>query len=318
MSFPTFNALTDQLIQLFQSNHYAEALDLVTREGPRFPADRIWADYWRMCAAARVGSRPLVYQIARQALAEGVWYGEVMWRKTPSFQPLQGDPDFERLVAASHAAEAQDTPADAPVLLTRLPENHSPASPLLVALHGNQRTALHTLPFWQVAVSQGWVLALPQSRQAMYKGAYVWDDLDAAYANVQAHFTQLQHQITFDPNRIVLAGHSMGGLAAIQMALRGAPHVRGFVANGPAVPFLDAPDELEALLAPARERGVRGYFTVGAQDDDINPDEIRALADKLQSAGVACALEIVPNATHAYSSAYDAALLRALAFVDAA
>jgi pimeloyl-ACP methyl ester carboxylesterase len=315
MAFPTFNTLTDQLGQLFQNKHYAEALDLITREGPRFPEDRLWADYWRMCAAARVENRSLVYQIAEQSLANGLWYGKVMWRQTPSFLPLQGDPDFERLVTASHAAEEQDTPSTAPVLLTRLPENYSPTSPLLIALHGNQSTAANTLPFWQAAVAQGWALALPQSTQAMFKGAYAWDDLEIAQAGVQTHFTQLQQQIAFDSTRVILAGHSMGGLVAIQIALTGALNVRGFVANGPAIPFMDTPEVLEALLAPARERGLRGSFIVGAQDEDILVDEIHALAAKLQSADIACNLEIVPATTHAYAPAYDAALLRALTFV---
>ena len=64
MSFPTFKSLDEQLTQFFQNKQYAEALDLITREGPRFPSDRMLADYWRMCAAARVGNYPLVYNVA--------------------------------------------------------------------------------------------------------------------------------------------------------------------------------------------------------------------------------------------------------------
>jgi dienelactone hydrolase len=152
----------------------------------------------------------------------------------------------------------------------------------------------------------------------MYKGAYVWDDLPAAFADVQAHFAQLQRELTFDPDRVVLAGHSMGGLVAIHMALAGALKVRGFVANGPAVPFLETPEELEALLPAARERRVRGYLIVGAKDEAIFADKIQALAERLQSAGIACQIENVPEATHDYTSAYDSALLRALEFVAGA
>lgn len=314
MTFPTFDALTQQLIQHFQNKQYAEALELVTREGPNFPENRIWADYWHMCAAARVGNRALLVQVAERSLADGLWYGQTMWRQTPSFAPLQGEADFECLVAASHAAEKRDTPAE-PVLITHLPENHSTASPLLVALHGNQRTAALTLPFWQAAVAQGWALAVPQSSQAMYKDAYMWDDLTVSFAEVETHFAHWQQTLMFNERRVVLAGHSMGGLVAIQMALKGALGVRGFVANGPAVPFLEAPEELEAFLPAARERGLRGYFIVGDKDEDIFVDKIHALAEKLQAAGVACYVEIVPDATHDYVSTYDAALLRALAFV---
>lgn len=315
MPFPSFDALTNQLVLLFRNQQYNEALDLISREGPHFPADRPWADYWHMCAAARVGQRDLVYHIAEQGLADGFWYGETLWRKSPSFQPLQGDPTFERIIAASRAAEVRDTPAT-PVRFMHLPGTHSPASPLLVALHGNQRVASHTFPFWQAAVAQGWALALPQSTQVMYKGAHVWDDLDAAFADVRGHFAQLQRELTFDSERVVLAGHSMGGLVAIQMALAGMVNVCGFVVNGPAVPFLDTPEELEALLPTARERRVRGYFIAGAKDDDIFADKIHVLAEKLQSAGIACQVETVSEATHDYTPAYDSALLRALEFVD--
>lgn len=316
MNFSTFDALTQQLIQHFQNKQYAEALELVTREGPNFPENRIWADYWHMCAAARVGNRALLFQVAERSLADGLWYGQTMWRQTPSFMPLQGEADFERLVAASHAAEKRDMPAE-PVRVTHLPEHYSPASPLLMALHGNQRTAALTLPFWQAAVAQGWVLAVPQSSQAMYKGAYIWDDLTMSFAEIEAHFAHWQQTLTFDGSRVVLAGHSMGGLVAIQMALMGALGACGFVANGPAVPFLEEPETLEALLPAAHERGLRGYFIVGDQDDDIFAEKINALAAKLQAAGLACHVEVVPNATHDYTPAYDAALLRALAFVAA-
>jgi len=317
VSLDNFDALEAQLNQLVQNNQYAEALDLVTREGPNFPADRLWVDFWRMYTAAGVGNYQLVFQVAEQSLADGLWYGQAMWQRLPTFQTIQGNPDFERIAVASRAAEERDTPTDKPFLLTRLPNNHSNTSPLLVALHGNHHTASHTLPFWQVAVSHGWVLALPQTTQLLYKDAYCWDDFDIARATVNAHFSHLQQHIVFNPNRVVLAGHSMGGLVAIRLTLMGALKVRGFVAIGPAVPFLDSPEELETLLIPARQCGVRGYFIVGEKDDAIFADKIQSLSEKLRSAGIVCELEIVPDATHDYSPAYDTALLRALVFMEA-
>ena len=60
---------------------------------------------------------------------------------------------------------------------------------------------------------------------------------------------------------------------------------------------------------------MRGYFIVGTADDAINADEVHALAAQLQTAGIPCAVEQVPDMTHDYAPAYDAALLRGLAFV---
>jgi hypothetical protein len=85
MPFPTFAALENQLIQFFQNQQYAEALELVTIEGPNFPENRLWAGYWQMCAAARVGNRALLFQVAERSLADGLWYGQTLWRQSPSF-----------------------------------------------------------------------------------------------------------------------------------------------------------------------------------------------------------------------------------------
>ncbi|MCX6059440.1 MAG: alpha/beta hydrolase [Chloroflexi bacterium] len=317
MSFPTYSALNEQIIEHFQNKEYQQALELIISEGSQFPTERIMVDYWTMCSAARLENRALVYQVAEKFHADGLWYGEVMWRQTPSFQKLQGDPDFERIVVVSQKAMKSDPSSSESVLLKYFPKDHSPNSPLLIALHGNQSLASDTVPFWKPAVSKGYVLAVPQSTQAMFKDAFAWDDLDKSFADVNASYIKLKEELPFNENHIVLAGHSMGGLIAIQIALTGLINVRGFIANGPALPFMDAEDELESLLPPARERGLRGFFIIGENDTDIFQDEVRALAEKLKSAGIACELETVPGATHDYSPVYDAALLRALAFISA-
>ena len=316
MPYATFNNLTEQLIQYFQNQKYAEALELITVEGPNFPDDRMWADYWKMISAARVENRELVYQVARQLLADGLWYGEVLWRQSPSFAPLQCDPQFEQIVADSLAAQLRDMPLGEPIVVTKLPSNHSASSPLLIALHGNQSTAERTLPFWSSAALDGWVLAIPQSDQVMFKDAFAWDDLEKARAYVTSQYEALAKNTLFDSQKVVIAGHSMGGLVAVQMALEGLLPIRGFVVNGPAVPYLDEPEELEKLLPLAHQRGLRAYFIVGGQDDAINTPEVKNLAEKMQAAGIPSEVEMVPDATHDYSSAYDAALRSGLAFVS--
>ena len=316
MSHSTYTELDGQMSLHFQNKEYQQALDLILAEGSSFPAERILVDYWAMCSAARLENRSLVYQIAEQFHADGLWYGEVMWRQTPSFQKLQGEEDFEKLVVASKKIMVSDPTASQPVSLKYLPENHSAKSPLLIALHGNQYKASDTVPFWQPAVLQGYVLAVPQSAQAAYKGAYVWDELETAFANVKKCFAEMQADTAFDENHVILAGHSMGALITIHMALTGMLNLRGFIVNGAAIPFREAQDELEALLPLARDRGLRGYFIVGENDLDISQEEIRWFFGILKSTGLVCELETVSGATHDYSPAYDAALMRALEFVS--
>ena len=314
MPYATFDQLTEQLIQHFQNQRYAEALELIMAQGDNFPESRMWADYWKMVSAARLENRQLVYEVARKSLEDGLWYGEFLWRHSPSYAPLQGDPEFEQIVADSLQAQLRDMPSTASIVITKLPANHSAESPLLIALHGNQSTAERTLPFWEPAVLDGWVTVIPQSDQVMFKNAFAWDDIAKSFAYVKSQYETLD--VAFDSKRVVIAGHSMGGLIAIRMALEGLMPVRGFVVNGPAVPYLDQPEELDQLLARAGESGLRAYFILGEQDNAINTPEIKNLTEKLVAAGIACEVDSVPDSTHAYNPAYDTALRRGLAFVN--
>lgn len=316
MTFSTYAELNQKMIEYFQKGEFQQALELVEREGVNFPSDRPLVDYWKMCAAARLDDRPLVYEVADRFHQDGLWYGEMMWRLTPSFKALQGDADFERLVAESLRLQAQDSSGKEAGTLQLLPEKVSSESPVLIALHGNQSTAVGTLSFWRAAVNEGFVLTVPQSTQAMFKGAFIWDDLATSFEQIKLCYAALENELKFDPARVILAGHSMGGLVAIQMVLTGELPVRGLIANGPALPFDDAPEELEKALISAKERGLRAYFIMGENDVDIEQDAIKVFVEKMKSAGVPCELEIVPGATHDYHPDYDAALMRALKFVN--
>jgi dienelactone hydrolase len=316
VTIETYQDLNRKMTEHFQAGEFQQALDLVEREGGRFPDNRPLVDYWTMCAATRVDNRARMYEVADKFHNDGFWYGEMMWRMTPSFKLLQGEAEFERLVAKSAKIQSNDVFSRSPIMLEFSPRNASKKSPLLITLHGNQNTANGTLPFWNPAVDAGFVLAVPQSTQAMFKDAYIWDDLDASFKRVKNCFDALKKESEFDPKRVILAGHSMGGLIAIQMVMTGELPVRGFIANGPALPFEDAPEELEKALASAKKNGLRGYFIMGDKDDLIERDAIRAFVEKMKSAGIPCELEIVPGATHDYHSNYDAALLNALKFVN--
>jgi len=312
MPFETFAQLTQQMAEHFQNKQYDEALKLIIAEGDNFSDNRMDADYWKMVSAARVGNKQLLLDVARKSLSDGLWYGEFLWRQSPSYAPLQGDPDFEQIVAESIEAQKRDMPTE-PVVIAKLPENHFDNSPLLIALHGNISSAEKTRPFWEPAALDGWVVVIPQSNQAMQKDALGWDGLETSYTYVKERFDAID--IGYDSKRVVIAGHSMGGLVAIRMALEEMLPVCGFIVNGPAVPYLDEEEELQKLLPLAKERGLRGYCILGDKDDAIFADKVIELTDKLKAAGIPCEVELIPDATHDHNPAYDPALRRGLAFV---
>ncbi|MBI2331748.1 MAG: hypothetical protein HYU84_06260 [Chloroflexi bacterium] len=192
MTFSTYADLNQKMIEHFQSGEFQQALELIEQEGRNFPSNRMMVDYWRMCAAARVDNRARLTEVADNFHKEGLWFGEMMWRMTPSFKTLQGDAEFERLVTESQKIQSQESPLDTPMVLKHAPKDGSKKPPLLIALHGNQSNAEWTLPFWKPAVDENFALAVPQSTQAMFKGAFIWDDLEASFEQVKTGFESLK------------------------------------------------------------------------------------------------------------------------------
>jgi pimeloyl-ACP methyl ester carboxylesterase len=328
MAEGAFEELYEQLQRLYQAGNYAEALRLATDGLKQYPDQRTSLDYWRMTMAARTGDTAQTIQVLKEALEQGQWYSELLLRRSPSFKALQGDPEFERLVSLNQEVAENEHKHAFPIFTLRQ-ENHcqhgGPACRLLMGLHSNAGTVNSSLGFWRPAASAGWLVAAPQSSQAIWKDAYVWDDRETAEAEIQSHYATLRRKYAVDPAHTVLAGHSMGGEIAIWLALRGAIGARGFLAIGPGGPYMDDLAEWEPLLHQHsrgdRSQGetkaeMRGYVVVGEKDTSIPHERIKKLVKQMNVAGIQCKLESLPGEGHDYSAAFDEAILRALKYLD--
>ncbi|HYO50453.1 MAG TPA: dienelactone hydrolase family protein [Chloroflexia bacterium] len=315
MAIETYDDLYDKGMEYYRNQQYAEALDVLTREGERFPEDAPTVLYLRSCMAVRVGEPDMALDLLQESLDKGYWYGEVVMRTSPSFQSLQGLPRFESMVEickARHAAGAN------PVLLTLEPEEGCPPEKpcsLLIALHGNGSHARQSINAWRSIVSDGWMLAAPQSSQAVSVRAFMWDNQEIALPEIKEHYSQLCAQYTIDTGNVVIAGFSMGGETALRAALSGTIPVRGFILVGPGGPTIGTPDAWLPLIEEAKARNLRGYILLGEQDDSIPQDEIRTLAGLLNDNGIPCELEVIPGIAHEYPRDFALYVARALAFV---
>jgi pimeloyl-ACP methyl ester carboxylesterase len=315
---PTFDQVQSQIQLHYGGGEYAEALKLATRMAPLFPEQAPLFYYWRICMTARLNQSDQSLQLLDEVLDAGIWYGEPLLRRSPSLKPLQGLPTFERIVERNREIQAQDESQVYPVITLRSEgecEKGSLPCPCLVALHGNASTALASVDFWRPAASAGWLVAVPQSSQAVWKNAYVWDDLEVTEQQIQRHIELIYRQYSVDPLRTVLAGHSMGGEVAIWLALTGSVETNGFIAVGPGGPMMDDLDRWTPLIAGGELRGLRGYFITGEQDDSILLENIQALIERLNTNGIPSELEIIPQAGHGFIPEYEEALLRGLDFV---
>lgn len=319
MDFLTFEELQTRFQELYHEQAYQEALDLVTEEAESFPEYSHLLVYWQISSAARLGDEELAITLLNDILKTGFWFGEVLLRKSPALKALQGKPDFERLVELNRLLQERDPEQKYPLLVLRAQDRcqpGEPACPGMIALHTNAGSVADSVEFWQPAARQGWLVGVPQSSQAMWKGAYVWDNYEIAESEVRKAFESMTDKYAVDPQRVILAGHSMGGETAMRLALEGVIGSIGFIAVGPAGPFTEDLNRWLPAIHAGQNLGLRGYLLVGEEDESVDHEQLQTLAEMLVQNGIACELEEIPLAGHDYSPEYEAAMLRALAFIE--
>jgi predicted esterase len=318
MNYQTFNHLYQHLQELYQKQEYAKALELVTEQFECFPEDKTLMYYMRTVLTARIGNADQSLSLIEEALQAGCWYSEFLLRKNPALITLQGMDKFERLVLQNRQLRDHDKGIIFPLLILRSQqacETRKAPCPLLLALHGNTSSAQKSINLWQSAAASGWLVAAPQSSQAVWKGAYVWDDYQIAEAEITKHYFSLKERYAIDLEKIALAGLSMGGETAIRLVLTGAIKARGFIAIGPGGPYMDDPKEWMPLIQANSNHDLRGYMILGEGDHSTPQENVHVLMDMLIQGGIPCKVETIPDVGHDFSPEYASSLLRGLDFV---
>lgn len=319
MEFLTFEELQTRIQELYSETEFKAALDLATQQTERFPEHAHHLYYWRIVMAARIGDTEQALQLLEEILATGFWYGEVLLRRSPSLKGLQGMPAFERLVQRNRQLQEAEQEHSFPLITLRSQGQCAAGGdpcPMMLALHANASNARETVEFWRPAASAGWLVAVPQSTQAMWKDAYVWDNRETAEREIKKHYASLLDQYAVDPDRCILAGHSMGGETAIWLALTGRIPARAFIAFAPGGPLVDDLESWVPLIQENENFGLRGYIIMGDEDNSIPQDNVEQIVEMLNRGGIPCELERVPHAGHDFDPAFEFSLLRALEFVD--
>lgn len=317
MEILTFEDLQREIQAFYHQGEYARAADLAEQYMARFPEQAPILYYWRSAMAARLGKTTQAVGLLQQVLNTGFWFGEPLLRRSPSFVALQGVPEFERLVSVNQHLRDTDPTLSYPLLTLRSQgrcQSGGEPCPLLIGLHDRAATARGSVDFWRAAATAGWLVAVPQSTQAMWKDAYTWDDREASSLQIQKHIKALQDKYAVDSQQIVLAGHGQGGEIAIWLNLTNAVSTQGFIVLNPAGILLADPESWIPLIRENQNTGLRGYFILGAEDESISHETVEALAEALDRGGIPTEIEEVSHAGHDFAPEYENALQRALDF----
>jgi len=294
---------------LFRNKEYDQAEILAAESIHRFPQEVDEFVYLRMCAATRLGRIPQALQWMKEVLEAGGWYSDFLLRKSPSFEPLQGIPEFEQLVKVSLKQQEADQKKE-PEHYILTPESGDSPWPLFLSLHGNSHSSDWESQYWRSLVSRGWLLAMVESSLGHWKGGYIWDDGEQARQDLEGCFRSLSPRYPLDFNKVILGGFSYGGQRAIEHAIKGTVGALGFLVLGPYLPEMD---QWSALLDERIPKGLRGYIITGELDESRTNS--LALASLLRDRGIACEVEDVPGEGHWFPLVFDSCLSRGLSFL---
>ncbi len=142
--------------------------------------------------------------------------------------------------------------------------------PLIVCLHETETGAATILEFWRrLATPIGMVLAAPEHHMPG------WREIDLPC--IRAMLSHLRRHVTYDPQRVLLAGYSAGGAMAMHLL-----YVEDFPATAVAGTANYVPPSVTRERVAAR-RDVPIFYAVGTRD--INYDRMRASLELLQANG---------------------------------
>jgi dienelactone hydrolase len=313
---PAFRAFQSRIFELYSKDAYREALDLALANESTFPDQAGRMGFWIACLHSRLGELDSAVQALRSKLASGYWWSEERMLQDEDLAPLQGRDDF-RSVLVECAARRREAQKEAkPSIAIQAPaESAGGRVPLLMALHGRDGRGEDFAPHWEGATALGWLLALPTSSQILSPYGFGWDDRELAERDVGWGYEQTRAAHVIDSGRVVIAGFSQGGAAAIRMALKGdAVPARGFLVVAPSA-IREPPDVIGRWGDAAAKSGVRGWIYTGERDYALA--STKDLHERLVAGGMAVDFTVESNLGHEFPRDFSNRLVSALRFLVA-
>ena len=318
MPVRSFESLQQRLQELSTAGDYESARKLAEDNLPRFPKFAHILSLWLVGMSARLHKYPDAMSALERVLDTGFWYDEDMLRRSSALKAVWHRADFQELLTRNRQARECDAiEAHSLMVLHRdqACQPGKPECPLLIALHDNSSTASETLETWKEIASSGWLVAALQSSQAMWKGAYIWNDFDQAAIDLQDHFQVLSARYVIDPTQLILGGTGRGAEMAALLTLRGVLPVRGFIAINPTGPLISRPEKWESILLEPREFNPPGYLLIDSRLEESVQENVRIFTDLLNESGIHAELDDQTSAS-IKSANPDLNLARAIEFIS--
>ena len=308
----TFRHLSNKFFGLYGQEAYQEALELVEAALPDFPEHRTEMITWQICMLSRTGQLEKTIATFRAAVeTSSYWWMPEGLRQDPDLAPLQGNLEYDRLVAVCEARQQAAEQNSSPKRLVFEPAVGSAKPyPLLLAFHGWGQNEKVAAPHWQGLAEQGWLVAVVCSSFQVADGLYTWDHLERSMQEARTHYEALQREFPINPGRVVLAGFSQGGGLAAWLALTRNIPACGVIGVGP---YLNEIDSLTPGLAQKPIPGVRFYVLSGAEERDEGM--FAKIGNLCVEREIPFQHEIIPGIGHEFPQSFEPFRAKAIKFI---
>ncbi len=350
MSHFTYTGLMHRVMDIYAEHGSAAAYHFICEhleEGQANPAQMYNLRYSLLAACGRKDEALALLKEA--VLQHGYWYNADDLSEDEDLAVLHEEPDFQQVLQLCRQREAEAFAESSGRLNILLPEAGGAPETYrtLLVLHGELENNEAVEPTWHAALNQSYKLALLQSSQIQFSGAYDWSDPEQNIQELEQALlelgrvdgriqeedssTQLESlepqtelsepqdreavqvaQQASDTTKPIMAGFSSGARAALQAAATYPAAIGGLILVSP---WLPEPSEWQDSLVHWQQYGVKLYLICGEHDEDCLAGT-EELANELQRKGIDHQLHLMPGLGHNYPVHFEQLLSSALSWMN--
>ena len=310
----SYREMRAEVVQLYTQERFAEAAEILESVLDLYP-DNLMANSFNLALMRlRLEEYDRSIEALEYGLDHGIWYGDYQLLGE-DWDPLKERSSwsaFERRNAAAKAREQAQVEGRLEVVV---PDGYLPSLryPVFIALHGGGENIDVFMPEWTSSVlRREFIVVFPQSTQLVAMNGYNWtNDIELSLREIREAYEKVVRELPVDTDEVLVGGFSSGGVASLEVVLKDALPVRGFVALCPAMPE----DFTAEAVTAARERGVRGTLLTTEMDGRV--EQQRRMAEIMEEVGLPHEFYITPNVGHWYPDDLGERIDRAVAHIRA-
>lgn len=309
----TYTKLINSTLDLYFKGKYLEAYNFITENSIGIKVNEAQVYNFRYAIACKQGLTGLAIDLLREAIVQkGFWYSYDYLMEDEDLAPLKIYDDFHKFANVCKYREGKAKATSKPTLkiinFNNVDKDNK--KPLLISLHGNEENVYLTEDYWTASVKKDYLLALPQSSQIGFSHGYFWNDLNKSLDEIKNHYNEILKKNNIDDNKVIIAGFSAGGRAALYSLLNSNVNAKGFILVAPWLPEINDYEHLIEKL-----KNSKGYIICGDRDEDCL-EGCGTLVKMLNERNIKNVFKVVKDLDHDYPGNFEALLEEAIEFIE--